>query len=113
MKNRNLTKLLPKTGRPGAIYLLHVRCGKNNCHCASSVGHGAYHYYVRRVGRRLHKTYIPQRRVHELQGLIDAARHRAATRREAALSSARELRRVSERLRETERSIANVKGVRS
>ncbi len=36
---------------PGALSLVHLRCGKPTCHCATGEGHPTWHLTVRVAGR--------------------------------------------------------------
>ena len=38
--------------------LRYVRCGKENCHCVSGVGHGPYWYGYRHRGGRTYSKYF-------------------------------------------------------
>ncbi len=65
---------------PGAFSLSHVRCGKPTCHCATGVGHPAWHLTVR-VDGRTRVIHIPagwaeaiRRRVEAGRALQDAVR---------------------------------------
>lgn len=46
------------TPLPGFIETRYVKCGRLNCHCDTSKGHGPYHYRVYRKGKRKFKQYI-------------------------------------------------------
>ncbi len=65
---------------PGALSLSHLRCGKPTCHCATGVGHPAWHLTVR-VDGRPRVIHIPagwadaiRRRVEAGRGFQDAVR---------------------------------------
>lgn len=42
----------------GFIETRYVKCGRSNCCCAKSKGHGPYHYWMRKSGGRKFKRYI-------------------------------------------------------
>ena len=65
----------------GVLQKVRVRCGKQNCHCVKSRGHGWYWYLFWRCGSKLKSKYIPRkkldayrsalRRAHNWKRIID------------------------------------------
>ena len=43
---------------PGFIETRYVKCGSSSCVCASGKGHGPYHYWIYKQGKRKFKKYI-------------------------------------------------------
>ncbi len=60
----------------------YIKCGRSNCHCVSSDGHGPYYYRVITVNGRKHKKYVRKSELAAIQAGIDKHRqHRAEARR--------------------------------
>lgn len=74
---------------PGFIETRYVKCGRLNCHCATSKGHGPYHYRVYIKGRRKFKQYIKRDELHFVSACIEERRRifkqAAETNRQARL----------------------------
>ncbi len=58
---------------PGALALTHVRCGKPTCHCATGVGHPAWHLTVRIEGRA-RVIHIPMAWAETIRRRVEAGR---------------------------------------
>lgn len=58
---------------PGALSLSRVRCGKPTCHCATGVGHPAWHLTVRVAGRP-RVIHIPAGRADAIRRRVEAGR---------------------------------------
>lgn len=68
-------KMLPKTAREivnGGVYLQRVRCGKQNCRCASGELHSAFYFFTRQQGK-LTKFYIRKSELKHFRWLINQA----------------------------------------
>lgn len=102
MKTKS-AKVLPKTAAEisnGGLYRQLVRCGKITCHCASGSLHEGYYYFIRRVGGRLRKTYVPKNRVAELSDLVKHAKEEQIIERRTRLRDRELLAGLRSRLRE-------------
>jgi hypothetical protein len=104
-------EMLPKTTDEianGGLYRQAVRCGKDQCRCASGVLHEGYFYFIRRVGGRLRKTYVPKDQVVEFAKLVKEARSSRGSQRMIRRSSSELLAEMKGRLREYEALITNL-----
>lgn len=45
----------------GEVCEQYVRCGKDNCRCATGILHGPYYYRVYRENGTVHKVYVRRR----------------------------------------------------
>lgn len=102
---------LPKTAEEisnGGLFIQAVRCGKPNCRCASGDLHKGYYYYIRRVGGRLKKAYVPKRDVEQLWRLIQQSRLARKAERDTAVGSRKLLSELRERSREYNTIITNL-----
>jgi hypothetical protein len=61
---------------PGFIETRYVKCGRSNCHCAIGKGHGPYHYWVYKSGKRKFKKYIKRDELPIISASIDERRRR-------------------------------------
>ncbi len=97
-------KVLPKTASEiinGGLYIQRVRCGKQNCKCASGKTHSAYYFFSRRNGKLI-KTYVRKSDVKAFSELVKAATNERAERRQSSRSSRELLKRLRESMREYE-----------
>ena len=70
----------------GEVCEQYVRCGKENCKCASGELHGPYYYRVYRENGTVHKVYVRRRELagvrasvreyHRLEALLKEMRRR-------------------------------------
>jgi hypothetical protein len=59
MPKKKLEEEVPKIAPlPGYLRAQYIKCGRSNCHCNNSNGHGPYYYRVVTVGRRKQKKYV-------------------------------------------------------
>ncbi len=103
--------MLPKTIDEianGGLYRQAVRCGKGRCHCASGVLHEGYFYFIRRVGGRLRKTYVPKDQVDAFAKLVEEARNSRASERMIQRNSRALLAELRGRLREYETLVSTL-----
>lgn len=95
--------LLPKTLEEvtnGGIYQQRVRCGKDNCHCRSGDLHEGYYYFIRRVGGRLRKTYVPPNLVERLKALVGNSRRVRQVERSVLAANRKLFSEMSKKLRD-------------
>jgi hypothetical protein len=60
----------------GFIEARYVKCGRSNCHCATSKGHGPYHYLIYKRGGRKFKRYIKRDELPVIAACIEERRQR-------------------------------------
>src|SRR5687767_7837574 len=84
-----------------ALMIYRVRCGKPNCHCAGSGGHGPYGFlhWRDRSGRQC-RRYVRKADVQAVSGIIAERRAARRTERIASMVAAFERRRVMQLCRE-------------
>ena len=100
--------LLPKTVSEyegGWLYAQAVRCGKGSCRCASGDLHRDYHYFFRRRGGKLLKSYVPKADVGELRKIIEAARAERAREKLITNESRKVITMIRDSLRNNQSSI--------
>jgi len=110
MKNKS-RKMLPKKANEienGGVYQQAVRCGKKGCRCASGDLHEGYYYFIRRVGGRLRKSYVPKQHVDRIVSLVEQARQNRQIERATRLTDRELLSQLRGRLREYEPLIRNL-----
>jgi hypothetical protein len=96
--------MLPKT-LPGAVCVQMVRCGKANCKCARGELHGPYFYHFTRVQGTLIKRYVKAKDATLIRAACDARRRNERRSRLTHKINIRELIRLVEKLRETEKHL--------
>jgi hypothetical protein len=103
-----LKDLLPKM-MPGAVCAQMVRCGKQNCRCASGDLHGPYHYHFSRTGGVLVKQYVRARNVETVRAACNALRTRENQERDLLRTNMRRLSSLVELVRDGERSVSEIR----
>jgi hypothetical protein len=95
--------LLPKT-LPGVVLEQWIRCGRENCHCATgNKKHGPFHYRFWRQDGRLCKAYVRREEVEAVRSQCKARQEEQREERRAEREAMEYLRRVRLQLREVER----------
>lgn len=75
--------MLPKTAieiQNGGVYKQKVRCGKDNCRCATGRLHTGF-YFITRVEGRQRKIYVPRSQLKQMRRLVKIARRDRKLRR--------------------------------
>jgi Family of unknown function (DUF6788) len=74
---KNIENGTPKI-RPAAGFIeaRYVKCGRPNCHCVTSKGHGPYHYWIYKRGNQRFKKYIKKEDLPIISARIEARRKR-------------------------------------
>ncbi len=93
---------LPKTAT-GAVCAQMVRCGKPTCKCARGELHGPYFYHFVRVNGVLVKRYVKAKDAPKLRAAYEDGRNESRQQREASRKAHRDLRRLLEQLRGSEK----------
>jgi hypothetical protein len=61
---------------PGFIETRYIKCGRSNCHCSTSKGHGPYHYWIYKNGNQRFKKYVKKEDLPVISARIEARRKR-------------------------------------
>ena len=79
MPEKKVEEKVPKI-KPLRGYLReqYIKCGRSNCHCASSNGHGPYFYRVISANGRKRKEYVRKSELAAIQAGIDKHREQRA-----------------------------------
>lgn len=97
-------KVLPKTAgeiQNGGLYLQRVRCGKQNCKCARGEPHTAFYFFTRRSGKLI-KFYVRKSEVEALTEITNQSALIRTIERLSVKESNNLLRRLRERIQESE-----------
>jgi hypothetical protein len=110
MKTKSV-KVLPKTTseiQNGGMYLQRVRCGKQNCKCASGELHSAFYFFTRQHGK-LTKFYIRKSELKQFKMLVNQAAERRKAVQQTTKSNHLLLRQFRQTLRERNLFINSLK----
>ena len=81
----------------------YIKCGRSNCHCASSNGHGPYFYRVITTNGRKRKEYVRKSDLAAIQAGIDKHRQQRAEARRINQEANDYLQMIKTRLRQIDR----------
>lgn len=106
MQEKKVEEKVPKIAPvSGYLRAQHIRCGRSNCHCKNSNGHGPYYYRVITVDGRKRKKYVKKDELSEVQAGI-GERHKQLTEIRKANQQAKQTwRMLKTRLRQLEQQI--------
>jgi hypothetical protein len=68
-------KIAPLVGYLRAQF---IKCGRSNCHCLNTKGHGPYYYHVVTMNGHKRKKYVKQAELSVVQAGIDERRKQLA-----------------------------------
>ena len=79
MPRKKVTEKVPKIALlPGYLRAQFIKCGRSNCHCRNSNGHGPYFYRVVTVRGKKWKQYVKKDELAEVQAGISERRRQLA-----------------------------------
>jgi hypothetical protein len=98
MPRKKVEEEVPKIAPiSGYLRVQYVKCGRPNCQCSSTKGHGPYYYRVITVEGQKRKIYVKKAELAAVQaGMDEHRRQRAETRRmyEVLKNNGRKLRQL-------------------
>jgi hypothetical protein len=94
---KKVPKIDPLSGYLRAQY---VRCGRSNCHCHNSNGHGPYYYRVITVDGQKRKTYVRKGEISAVRAGINERRRRLAEVRQVNQEAKQNWRTFKDQLRQ-------------
>src|SRR3954462_15240163 len=107
MPRINITVKAPKiVPLPGYLRVQHIRCGRANCHCRNTNGHGPYYYRVLTVRGKKWKQYIKKGELAEVQAGINERRRRLAEVRQVNREAKENWRTFKTQLRQLDQLLA-------
>lgn len=87
-----------------------IKCGRSNCHCRNTNGHGPYYYRILTVKGKKQKCYVKKREVAVVQAGIDKRRKQLAEVRRINQEAKESWRTLKTQIRQLDQLLAGYEG---